>query len=778
MLRSLDRSLAYRGILPSLQDCAWWLFFLPPFPLLGLLHSPLVICVGGSAFYSGNSELEASFLQKDQSSDRPFEPEDAGFEVVSTVANGDSQEPQEFTLTQLMQGRSAWELPEEESVPPTDGGPNEDLGLEVGASLPDISNRARQRYNRRGYPINPESRAFARTSRRAQNDVLSTVGICVGVHEDGRPADAPFTLGRASKRDAARIESVRKENEIGLLMSAASHGIFFLSHWWIVGVNNRIQTFSFYSGIPLTQVLKIECEQFGLFKLLFAGCPAFMVQLLLAAIRELVKHYDFESRSLRSQDQTREQGQFGTVSRYVDGLLGITGFILIAPFEIFSILQLLDLVPARPLLPLPRSLIPFSRYSPLQLPVLPNELTAKSFMTFASSIIRSPALMLWTCSFVNCRIEHKLFTYFRNILPKPEDPDVYSVKGALQDNLDQETIPGLKSVLKGQEAKNFLCKLAFDLRHMRNGLLGFLGLNREELGEEQAPFNVLPNTSQEANEPQAESSGAQDESLCPGADEHEAPMASSTSEVFTQLSDVMHRSAGATPLADVLEIDSTYDITPQTADQDMVSSTTEDTPLDPAANHNGVRVSNRHRNTDTVTMEVEISGRPPNVQLRGRPVFTTNSGANPRSGAEGTTQEGALHASRQSDSKEPKRRVTVLSGHIADALASHLAYSASKILCLPLEALLMRTIALGFLAAAKPTPSAQTTALGLRQQVYPLNAWFGLGLRGAGWNGVGDYVAKMMLCSAVEAAMGFGVWQLGSTACFWIGTRWFEWGRL
>jgi len=452
-----------------------------------------------------------------------------------------------------------------------------------------------------------------------------------------------------------------------------------------------------------------------------------------------------------------------------------------APFEIFSILQLLDLVPARPLLPLPRSLIPFSGYSPLQLPVLPSKLTAKSIVTFASSIVVSPAFMLWTYNFVNCQIEHMLFTYFRNTLPKPEDPDIYSVKGALQDNYDQETIPGLKSIFKSQEAKNFPSKLAIDFRHTRDWLLGFLGLKSDEPGEEQAPSNMLPNTLQESNEPQAEFSEAHDDPLRRGADDHEALMTSSSAEAFMQLSDVVYHLAGVDSPVNVLDIDSTYDVTPPTAEQDMISSSSEETPQDPAANDNAVRVSNRHQNTDTVTMEVEISGRPPNVQLRGRPVFTTNSSANPRPGTETMTQEGALshrHASRQSDSKEPKHRVTVLSGHIADFLASYLANFASKLLCLPLEALLMRTIALSFLAAAKPTPSAQLNALGLRQQVYPLNAWFGLGLRGAGWKGVGDYVTKMVLCSAIEAAMGFGVWQVGSTTCFWIGTTWFEWGRL
>ena len=86
----------------------------------------------------------------------------------------------------------------------------------------------------------------------------------------------------------------------------------------------------------------------------------------------------------------------------------------------------------------------------------------------------------------------------------------------------------------------------------------------------------------------------------------------------------------------------------------------------------------------------------------------------------------------------------------------------------------MRAIALGFLSAVGSSPAAAR----LRQQVYHPGAWFGLGLRGRGWRGVGDYVGKIVLCSALEAVVGFGVWSLESEICLWIGRRWYGWGRL
>ena len=73
---------------------------------------------------------------------------------------------------------------------------------------------------------------------------------------------------------------------------------------------------------------------------------------------------------------------------------------------------------------------------------------------------------------------------------------------------------------------------------------------------------------------------------------------------------------------------------------------------------------------------------------------------------------------------------------------------------------------------------AQVTALGLRGGVYPMSAWFGVGLGAGGWRRAGDYVGKMLLCLGLETVVGLGVWQCGVGVTWWIGRRWFQWGRL
>ena len=64
------------------------------------------------------------------------------------------------------------------------------------------------------------SRFEAREARRAQNDVLSTVGVCEGVDENGNLA---IRVPRTSPLvENSEIELIRRENEVGLVLSVAS----------------------------------------------------------------------------------------------------------------------------------------------------------------------------------------------------------------------------------------------------------------------------------------------------------------------------------------------------------------------------------------------------------------------------------------------------------------------------------------------------------------------------------------------------------------------------
>ena len=113
-----------------------------------------------------------------------------------------------------------------------------------GESLPGITTSAsnyHQRYDGSGYPENPESRALSRQSRRAQNDVLATVGVCVGVNADGQPIESQLDSKRKPALDQNRLDAIVRENEIGLLVSSADTTLVSLASLYAVGLRHRLQ---------------------------------------------------------------------------------------------------------------------------------------------------------------------------------------------------------------------------------------------------------------------------------------------------------------------------------------------------------------------------------------------------------------------------------------------------------------------------------------------------------------------------------------------------------
>lgn len=101
-----------------------------------------------------------------------------------------------------------------------------------------------QQYDARGYPENSASRALARASRRAQNDILSAVGVCVGVGKDGKPRAVPKDTSQARRIERENVNAVRQENEIGLFIAAADNGLLHMATNFAAGLRNRLQASS------------------------------------------------------------------------------------------------------------------------------------------------------------------------------------------------------------------------------------------------------------------------------------------------------------------------------------------------------------------------------------------------------------------------------------------------------------------------------------------------------------------------------------------------------
>lgn len=110
--------------------------------------------------------------------------------------------------------------------------------------------RYEQQYDGRGYPQNAASRELTRQSRRAMNDVLATVGVCVGVDAHGQKITIN-DRGRPSF-DRAKIDSITTENEIGLVLDSADMMLVSLARMFTVGFRQRLQVCErFWCPFPL-----------------------------------------------------------------------------------------------------------------------------------------------------------------------------------------------------------------------------------------------------------------------------------------------------------------------------------------------------------------------------------------------------------------------------------------------------------------------------------------------------------------------------------------------
>ncbi|PLB54472.1 hypothetical protein P170DRAFT_397986 [Aspergillus steynii IBT 23096] len=120
-----------------------------------------------------------------------------------------------------------------------------------------------------------------------------------------------------------------------------------------------------------------------------------------------------------------------------------------------------------------------------------------------------------------------------------------------------------------------------------------------------------------------------------------------------------------------------------------------------------------------------------------------------------------------STSSSIAHRVTILSSHPVDSLASHLATMITGVLFLPLESLYLRSVASAFLSSIESPP-------GLSSDVRDLGAWGGGGSRAD----IAAYMGKMVLMLGMQAAVNASVWGIVSGAAIKIGRKFCGWGTL
>ncbi|KAI9795355.1 MAG: hypothetical protein M1833_007203 [Piccolia ochrophora] len=605
---------------------------------------------------------------------------------------------------------------------------------------PNASEQYVQQYDARGHPTNPASRSLVRSQIRAQNDVLATVGVCVGVKNANKQTDSQPRF----KSEKEHLDSIMRENEIGLVVSTTDLGLHFFGTWWIHGLRNRLQTFPMWSDIYLRDMARLQLKHYGVWSFFLAGMPAHIVFLLLNAGKDfaLAAFHQWAYTSLAYGDPSRRRRRRKKQALvFVDHLLNLAGFTLLAPLYMFSTLQILSLLPAYPLFPRVRAMVPFSAASPLQAPQFPTSWTLQSALRFGLGLMRSPLAIVGITSYVAKSIENESFKYLRRALPKPENPDALSLRGAIEDDLDSGTIPGLASdesyVADQVRPLDQLYNVLEEFSALKRWVMGILGTHQQRSSGSSSTFAIIDADSDDGDPPQRTDPTAVEVARADHTHEgHEAHERTLDLTIYPENNPSLHED----------------------------NSSGEESAAD--RRPTGVRVANHHGdNSDAITMEVEIPG--------GAPMHAESPSLRRR---ESIVHEFEPHrpSRHPSATNDPERHVTCLSSHPSDSAASHLSSFLTQVLTLPLETLLVRTIATSFMAAA----SVHQNGAMLPSTYAPFSMerrWWQQSIPGR-WNG--RYVTNLATCAGLEIALSFGLFEVGYFGVTWFGKRAFGWGQL
>ncbi|MCJ1396024.1 hypothetical protein MMC18_008911 [Xylographa bjoerkii] len=563
-------------------------------------------------------------------------------------------------MTRLVLGRSAYEPPEwQEGERPREeeSAKVQEVVDAIGpTNLPNPEDYV-QHYDTRGHPENPSSRSLARRSRRAQNDILTTVGVCVTVDKNGRRIPPTSISLENQQLERKQILSVISESEFGFWLGAAEGSLWPLLMNGLGALRLRLETFGTYSGIPLIDSFRIEWHRFGALKWLFAGIVADFSYELLDAGRSVLIEESREAllRHFASSEVPEKRRKWATRAiALFENLLNITSFIAISPLEILRILQHLDLLPAWPLFPSLRN-ITIASLSPLLYPAVPSHWNLRTSLGFAIGICTSPLPLLLGFQYVNRQVDAYLLSYARIVVPRPDCPDEIS-KSAYDEhptNLDawsmelnrhkRSLLDEIKSDLRvaRDQFENLRIRLGLDwpVRDIRH----FFVVSRQEPcssvnTDRQALHGTTrivgsPIQLQERQPPTQSTSNLEGGSVT--GELHTRIDESNMPEITTahHIQDHQPSQRLSNPSLGTGDVASTSNIAGRrgsrstaTPSPQLTASTDEEEVMMRALEEdNPVQITTSAGSTDTLHMNVEVNGTSP-----GEPVFTSSFSASPR----------------------------------------------------------------------------------------------------------------------------------------------------
>ncbi|KAK6354332.1 hypothetical protein TWF730_008739 [Orbilia blumenaviensis] len=228
-------------------------------------------------------------------------------------------------------------------------------------------------------PAQPSARSRAQASielqrslRKAQNDVLNTIGL--QLHKGS---------GRREKSRAERTALQEKEDDMGLLLGGIDLACMYFFTWPLIGIRNELQTFQGLEDIPYTDLLALLVKHRSVLDC-FAGVSAHIIYQLVNVFREYLQSLLFKwlKRQPIFRDPKTKKPNRRLLNLLYKGMT-LSAFFLIYPIYRHSVLQSLHLIPATPILPPLSDFHPFRAF--IGLPLLAIVRTILSPSTYFDS---------------------------------------------------------------------------------------------------------------------------------------------------------------------------------------------------------------------------------------------------------------------------------------------------------------------------------------------------------------------------------------------------------
>ncbi|KAL8730421.1 MAG: hypothetical protein Q9166_004059 [cf. Caloplaca sp. 2 TL-2023] len=249
-----------------------------------------------------------------------------------------------------------------------------------------------QQFDDRGYPQNPRSRVISRRSRRAQNDVLATVGVLLGPDHVASDSGTPHGKEQRGPISVRNYEETAAESELGFWMTCAHHLVILYIHERMTYARQRMQAFRFYAGVPFHRALRTEWNSSGPLLFLLVGLPGDVLTLVFKLL---------------------ERNLFGKAARRVLGDYLARKYLQTKSKDMKRLVR-----------------------------------TGVAIVGFwLTSIATSPVVISYLFDTAHAVIRSKVFNYIRLTLPKPDNPDVDSLTVAGDRG---EAVPGLEFTADGE----------------------------------------------------------------------------------------------------------------------------------------------------------------------------------------------------------------------------------------------------------------------------------------------------------------------------------------